>query len=326
MDNTNQRLLSELRFWLEIMKEHALFLQLGFPCDETELINTAKQFEAKFAALHQRSLKICPGKELDKLADDALNTTLEFIQFKTLVLDRIITCNLFGGTLFPLLVDHIRREAIRFAVNIIRLRQGKMLVPTEELLENQVFWTRIMADHAKFINHLLDPSERTFIQDTEMFSQTFDMLHDQAEDFSSMLEITPRPIPSLIRYSQQTLKAATDLRNFKAEATKLLVNCELLSIIPPLLADHVRREADRYIFDIQEDLRSLHPGKQPCSSSKPLLAVPSPPTLKPIEENQELIIEKEIIPMSIDLTPHPLYRPQKTFQQPNSTQVKIQFR
>ena len=144
------------------------------------------------------------------------------------------------------MVDHIRREAIRFAANIIRLCRGELMSPTEELINDEVFWLRIMADHSKFIMHLLDPSERKFVCQAQMFSDTFDSLRFQAEDFDSILEITPRPIPSLLRFTKDVIEAGTDIRNFKATATKLITECKILSIIPPLLADHVRREAERF--------------------------------------------------------------------------------
>ena len=54
MTPINQRLLNELQFWLRIMKEHSLFLRLGFPCNETQLIQMAQNFESRFAQLEQK--------------------------------------------------------------------------------------------------------------------------------------------------------------------------------------------------------------------------------------------------------------------------------
>lgn len=270
----NELLLNELRFWLRIMKEHALFIRLGLPCNETRLIQMAQDFESRFAELEEKSKAVSPGRGLDQLANDSLKAVLDFIQYKTLVLDRIIECRM-GGANYPLLIDHIRREAIRFAINIIRFRRGELMTPTEELIQDEVFWLRIMADHAKFIAHLLDPSERRFVCQAEMFSDTFDNLRCQSEDFESMLEITPRPIPSLLRFTAEVKEAGTEIRNFKAAATQLLTNCKILSLIPPLLADHVRREAEKFLMDLDRDLRMLKqmpaPSAPPCATSPPVL-------------------------------------------------------
>lgn len=360
----NDRLLSELQFWLRIMKEHSFFLRLGFPCNETQLIQMAQNFETRFAQLEEKSLCLKPNNDVDALANESLTAVLELIQFKTLVLDRIIECNL-GGSNLPLLVDHIRREAIRFAINIVRLRRGELMTPTEELINDEVFWLRIMADHSKFIVHLLDPSERKFIGQAQMFSDTFDSLRCQAEDFESILEITPRPIPSLLRFSGDVIDAGTDICNFKAAATQLLINCEVLSIIPPLLGDHVRREAERFILDVERDLNIIRQGAKPIPGPCPVpTPVPSPgpcpgpspgpspapcpgpcptpcppcpkpycPTapcisIEPINTNDEKANTTEIktIDAKFAAPLQPIYRPKKNFIAENSSQIKINFK
>ncbi|MDD2432321.1 MAG: DUF2935 domain-containing protein [Clostridia bacterium] len=328
MTPIKKRLLSELQFWLRIMKEHSLFLRLGFPCNEANLIQMAQDFESRFAKLEEKSLCLRPDDDVHKLAQEALSTVLEIVQFKTLILDRLIECNL-GGANFPLLVDHIRREAIRFAINIIRLCRGELMTPTEELLHDEVFWLRIMADHSKFIRHLLDPSERKFISQAQIFSDTFDELRCQAEDYESILEITPRPIPSLLRFTEDIVKAGTDLRNFKATATQFLKECKILSIIPPLLADHVRREADRFLQDIERDLRVLKQEVKPSPPPCPKPFYPHAPciSLEPtnLDEEKENITEVKKIEADFSTSLQPLYRPKKNFLVGNSAPVKINF-
>jgi hypothetical protein len=317
VNQLTERLLSELQFWLRIMKEHALFLRLSFPCEETQLIQTARNFETRFAQLEERSSGSIPGGNVDALAGDALPVVLEFIQFKTLILDRIITCNL-GGSNLPLLVDHIRREAIRFAINIIRLRRGELMTPTEELIEDEVFWLRIMADHSKFILHLLDPSERKFIMQSQMFSDTFDRLRCHAEDFNSILELTPRPIPSLLRFTGDILEEGVNIRNFKAAATQLLKECKVLSIIPPLLGDHVRREAERFIFDIERDLGVI--GAPPdCSSTGIVIEIDNNP-----QYENSVEVKAWETPFATPL--QSIYRPQKNFLIGSTPQVKVSFK
>lgn len=49
------RSLDEVRFWSRIMKEHSLFLKLGFRCEDTQLIHEANQFYAVFEEIERRS-------------------------------------------------------------------------------------------------------------------------------------------------------------------------------------------------------------------------------------------------------------------------------
>ena len=50
---TNGRL-QEIRFWVTIMKEHAQFIALGLPCDQTALIAEAESFVKQFGALEEK--------------------------------------------------------------------------------------------------------------------------------------------------------------------------------------------------------------------------------------------------------------------------------
>lgn len=54
------RSLDEVRFWSRIMKEHSLFLKLGFRCDDTQLINEANHFYAVFEEIERRSNTFTP--------------------------------------------------------------------------------------------------------------------------------------------------------------------------------------------------------------------------------------------------------------------------
>lgn len=78
------------------------------------------------------------------------------------VLGLIIRCKI-GGNNFPLLVDHVSREAVYFRSRFEQLNTGNLDPLPDAVINENVFFLRIMADHAKFINHLLDPSERKLV-------------------------------------------------------------------------------------------------------------------------------------------------------------------
>jgi len=48
------RSLDEIRFWSRIMKEHALFLSLGFTFNEKKLIQEAQQYIALFERIEEQ--------------------------------------------------------------------------------------------------------------------------------------------------------------------------------------------------------------------------------------------------------------------------------
>ncbi len=103
-----------------------------------------------------------------------------------------------------------------------------------------------MADHAKFIDHLLDPSERKLVDIARNFSNDFDGLMYQAIDLESM-KPQSQTVPLLDQFLDQNRVSVTALRDFKKTARDLIEQCKIKSIIHPLLADPVFRETDRFL-------------------------------------------------------------------------------
>jgi len=161
----------------------------------------------------------------------------------------MLECEL-RDALTPLFVDHITREARLF---LERLRNLTSTDPIKDLLSIEVFWLRIMKEHIEFIRQLLDPSERELIQEVNAFNSEFSRLLETARDLQSMEKSKPSKFNRVIRFTNNVVDATIRLRNFKATARELVVLCKVLSLVPdPLLLDHVRREADKFLEEIQQ--------------------------------------------------------------------------
>lgn len=247
--------LAEARFWIRIFKEHSLFIKLGLPCDRADLIATAESFYQRLSAIEtelQSVSAIAPA-----LAQAIVVTASELIEFKRGILRKLIACTLKGSALYPLLIDHITREAVRF---LDRFLNPPPVDPLFYLLTTEEFWMRIMKEHIEFVIHLLDPSEKTLLAQSGVFLTTFEELLAQARDFLSMSMSRPPAFNTVARYTETVLEQTKALRDFKAAAYELDVLCRLLSIIPsPLLLDHVRREAGKALEDISS-LKNMIPG------------------------------------------------------------------
>lgn len=97
-----------------------------------------------------------------------------------------------------------------------------------------------MAEHAKFIRGLLDPTENNLIDLANDFGNEFDELTAEAK--AAMDASAP-----LADVTDESLKATEELRNFKAQGTQGILACKIRSIIIPLLGDHVLREANHFL-------------------------------------------------------------------------------
>ncbi len=169
----------------------------------------------------------------------AIGLTAALIQFKDIVLSNVLSCKMFTVN-YPLLIVHIIREAKLYLLTLQRLQNREEISLEKEAYEQEFFWNRQMAEHAKFIRGLLDPTENDLINKANDFGNEFDQLTAQAK---AAMDMT---VP-IAKVTDDSLKATEDLRNFKAQGTQGILSCKVKSIIIPLLGDHVLREANHYL-------------------------------------------------------------------------------
>lgn len=169
----------------------------------------------------------------------AINATAALIQFKSNILSNVTSCKMFTFN-YPLLIIHIIREAELYLLQLRRLQNREQISLEREAYDLEFFWNRQMAEHAKFIRGLLDPTEDALISQANNFGNEFDQLTAQAKAAID----TNAP---LSKVTGESLKATENLRNFKAQGTQGILACKVKSIIIPLLGDHVLREANHYL-------------------------------------------------------------------------------
>lgn len=158
------------------------------------------------------------------------------IDFKENILKEVGDGRLFTAN-YPLLIKHILREAKLYRATIDNLMHNRQ-VSYKGLLGTEEFWNQIMMEHALFIRGLLDPSEEQLIDTADGFAMDYKKLLEMAkkQDCMAMDELTRKSLEETVKY-----------RDFKTAGAKGILNCEIASIILPLLADHVLREANHYI-------------------------------------------------------------------------------
>lgn len=197
--------------------------------------------EAEYRLLNRDMIRINPLLEqrVFMLNQKAINLIFGLISFKTAILSRVLSCDMFTIN-YPLLIEHIRREAELYLQTIKRIQRGEKIDLAKEALEQELFWNRIMAEHAKFIRGLLDPTEEELFKKANDLGNKFDQLIKEAK---AALEKTTSPA----KVTEESLKATQEIRDFKAQGTQGLLECKIKSIIIPLLADHTLREANHYL-------------------------------------------------------------------------------
>lgn len=239
--------IEELKFWLQIMQEHALFIKAGLTSGDSGLIDEAQEFHQEFGSLLQRVERTKSIKQCTELVAEIYTAVKEFYCYKRELLQAKLAGRL-GGSNFPLFLDHISREAEYFLRLLDRMRSGRVILKESSQTQESVFWLRLMGDHAKLISHLLDPTERGLIKVANEFSVQFDHLVLQGRDFASMLHVHEGEVRAFRRFILDVRTDVQQLRDFKKAAHDLIIECRLIGLIPEMLADHLRREADHFLM------------------------------------------------------------------------------
>lgn len=245
-----ERSLVENRFWLRIMKEHAKFIGDGFNRREIQLIQQTDRFHHYFEQQEKRAYEVPNNVTLiRKLNEESIELVRGFRNFKRNLLILIINCKVMGFN-FPLLIDHTAREAEYFMRTLKKFNKG-ILDPIQDAIINEnVFWLKIMMEHSRFIASLLDQSERNLVHTALKFGDDFETLLNQARDVESMLYHKQPTYPIIGKLNKDSENAATEIRNFKKAGLDFIKNCQIRNVIDPLLADHVLREANHFLYMI----------------------------------------------------------------------------
>lgn len=282
-------------FFARIMKEHAIFLELGFTPKNKLLSQQADSLKMRIEALLSRAVALSNGvvdpsvllsgevftpftlnaenvtmnltgvkintkitqdemqltgsgrmennpvldQKVIALNDNAITLVSELLRFKKNILNEVLSCRLFTAN-YPLLLEHIIHEA-EFYLEMIHMLQSREDINSDKLaLENERFWNNIMAEHSKFIRGLLDPTEEALMMTANNFAMEFDQLTKEAK------EAMDKTIPEKM-VTDESLKATEQIKAFKVAGAQGILSCKIKSIIVPLLADHVLREANHYL-------------------------------------------------------------------------------
>ena len=172
-------------------------------------------------------------RQVKQLNETALRLLDGLIGFKETTLKRVLACRMFTMN-YLLLLEHIIREAKLYRTF---LRDAeRCCLDGQTMKETEVFWNQIMMEHAQFIRGLLDPTEDALIKTSDAFAQEYAALLARAREANDAA-----------MGRQEALKETLRFRDFKTAGVQGITGCKIRSVILPLLADHVLREANHYI-------------------------------------------------------------------------------
>lgn len=217
----------------------------GVPID-TGITEAEEKLRSSCLEQGRGEVKCC----IRKLNRRALKLISGLVDLKQEILNQVNNCQLFTSN-YPLLLEHIIREAKLYYSIIAELNaRGRLSAGNLKTMEQ--FWNQIMMEHALFIRGLLDPSEEELIKTADGFAGDYKRLLEQARE---------KDCETLDELTRKTIEETENYRDFKATGTRGILECNISSLILPLLADHVLREANHYLRILaagSEDRREAH--------------------------------------------------------------------
>jgi hypothetical protein len=215
-------------FWNDILMEHALFFTMLMPGPQLAgPRGQAEEFQRLFARQVELSRTLDRGNVV-AFNQASIDLARRFSDYKKQMQELQQTGRL-GSLVWPLFFQHTAREADRFANRLSVYSSGQIEFDRAEVVE---FWSVTMSEHAAFIAHLLDPQERQLIQQADQMEGVF-------------APGRTRGLPNA-----QVMVAARQILDFKTAGEQGIRAGQIKSIIPVELAAHVRREAERFIDEL----------------------------------------------------------------------------
>jgi hypothetical protein len=255
--STGMHAWADARFAVDIMAEHALFFTLLMPVElAAEERAQAKAFHERYSALYAKIESDGPPADSDvkAFATKILEEIKPFIEYKARQ-GEAQTSGALRSLVWPLFFDHTRHEAERWTRRLEDLARGDSEFDKKEVSH---FWTNIMDEHARFVAHLLDPEEYELIETCMKTSHVFCDLHrGGAHGVITALIDEPGTVAKSLMQNPETsavLSAAETILDFKTKTARAIEGARILSIIDPRLADHVRREALKFVDELRRSV------------------------------------------------------------------------
>ncbi|MEW6472819.1 MAG: DUF2935 domain-containing protein [Actinomycetota bacterium] len=221
---------SETLFWSDQLAEHGLFLAMLLPGAEATVLRRRAlefrdRFQAHFQAVRPAAVDATNYRDVNRRTIELIEP---FVAFK-LELEEALRRGKVRGLVYPTFAAHIAAEGEHFRTRLLDLNAGEVGFDLAALVP---FWSRIMGEHALFAAHLLDPGhEQPLIQ--------------QARDLAARFQAL-----STSRDAAEVAAAGEMILDYKQTAENGIESGEIQSIIHPALADHIRREAIKFLDEL----------------------------------------------------------------------------
>lgn len=267
MNNTKweQAAVFEHSFWLQILGDHARFIFQSFPANERAYWQQAQYFIQQFDQL-LASVRTAgsDSSKLKEITQSAYQQALQLREFKLHILRRQLVGTL-KFNLSPTFVNHMVNELDEY-LRILRYLSQQQVPPLVSPVHHHLLWLLDASGHAGTIEADLDLVEHTLKKRSHKFTVQFDHFYLKAVEMAGYLRANLSRFPALSRFNRQVKLEMLVFQEFLQELEEMELKNEDLSVLSPLIADHMYREECYYLLKLSE-VTELSPPD--CNPAKP---------------------------------------------------------
>lgn len=261
----------ELRFWLQILGDHGRFIRDSLAPTETKHIETATAFIHLFDSLLSEARQSQSEEAFYQLSIKAKKSGENLREFKLLLLEKLLLKNVVIS-LPPSFINHMVNELDEF-LRVVTYLTNQEVPPVVHPLHHDLLWLLDAAGHAGAIDSNLDRVEKDLKKKSEMFTKQFEDFYLKAVEMAGYLRTNLTNFPALSRFHHEIDLEFTIFKAFLQEIEELELTGQTLSVLTPLMADHMAREECYYLFKLAESTEVVR--TPDCDPTKPRTTKPS---------------------------------------------------
>lgn len=211
-------------------------------------LDTIKYFDIGLdPSITLECLNLIPGnidlldlKEVDKYMEELLH----LLDKSTNTLNNISTYikenNMFL-TIYPLVVDHIINENKLLKDTLERLLKKEGTDPTY-VYTLEYYYTNFLKEHSLLIRNLINPVKN---KEVEMSNKYYNLYNSLLTSFNN--EVSPYSIDGIYN---KCINITNSFKSFLNETINMTINNHSNFMIVPIILDHLLREANSYINNL----------------------------------------------------------------------------
>jgi hypothetical protein len=263
MSDNNFRL--ELVFWLQIMGDHARFINASLMPGDDNLVMIITNFTQLFDEMLEKARQ---GRGLEAGGDLLGEITAGVIslrEFKRELLSGRLR-NLPITSLTPTFYNHMLNELEQFlAILSIGPSEGPV---KENIMGEHLLWSLDAAGHAAALAGDLDKVEYRLRGEAQLFLNRFDELYLKAVELTGYYRSNPSAVqPVLEAFNQEIVKSIQDFMGYLEELKEEILRDRALGRLSPLVPDHMYREACYYLHKVARFQTGIQ--KPECDPGRP---------------------------------------------------------